>query len=354
MSGCERFQEMISQMIDGELRPEDEALLAEHLKGCKECAAMYAAFSALSSALSEDLEEPPESLRENVMAQLRRQELIKKNRRRLPRPVGSLLATAACIALLIGASYAAAPFLEKSADSAVRASGAAALAEGQAADAGFGREAVITVEARPETEAEAPAPDTEGSPAASRAAEAPQGAETAQLAPPPAPAQQPVADGYAAPAEDPQPEEDAQAAESSLSAGGEEDPAAEGTVLIASYVELWDEEKQAELDALLNGRIMKTALADLPMLMTLPGLEGPSMDVPEADLEETEEAAEEPLELSPEELAECLLYVLSLDEEGQRQLQIYLFEGQIYFMDTAEQILQPARCTAEELEELLA
>ena len=150
------------------------------------------------------------------------------------------------------------------------------------------------------------------------------------------------------------PEEDAQAAESSLSAGGEEDPAAEGTVLIASYVELWDEEKQAELDALLNGRIMKTALADLPMLMTLPGLEGPSMDVPEADLEETEEAAEEPLELSPEELAECLLYVLSLDEEGQRQLQIYLFEGQIYFMDTAEQILQPARCTAEELEELLA
>lgn len=104
MSGCEKFQELISRMIDGELDAGEQALLAEHLKVCPDCARLYAAFSALSADLAGNLAEPPEALHEDIMAQVRRSELKKANRRRLPKPYRSLLAAAACIAVIAGFS----------------------------------------------------------------------------------------------------------------------------------------------------------------------------------------------------------------------------------------------------------
>ena len=352
MSGCEKYQEMISRLLDGELEAAEEAALAEHLKACPDCAALYAAFSGLSEVLAQDLEEPPERIRENVMAEIRRGEIEKKNRRRLSRPVRGLLATAACLVLVIGAAYASAPALKKSADTAQRAG---------AAIAGYEREAVVTQEAwtetAPEEGAPAPVPESQADFAAApqpAAAPAPQ-ESVSQKAPEPAGSNAAAEDGAAQGAD-------------VLRIAPEEGQSAGETVLPASYVELWSENRQAELSALLKGQIKETAREDAPMMaMALPGLGGPVMDVPAeepAALEEPEEeeAAEEtadaeeekvPEELTPELLADRLLYVLSLDEEGQRQINIYLYEDRIYYMDTADGVLHPARCTAKELEELL-
>ncbi len=111
---CEYFRELISCLIDGELSKDDKAALADHLEICHECATMYAAFSNLSSVIAEDLEEAPASLCANVMAEIRRAEIIKKNRRKSA--IKAVLATAACAVFAIAAGRFA-DF--KSADTAV-------------------------------------------------------------------------------------------------------------------------------------------------------------------------------------------------------------------------------------------
>lgn len=104
MSGCEYYQELISRMLDEDLSRDERAALAEHLGTCRECAAMYQAFSALSDTISSDLAEPPEELCDNIMAELRRSEIIRRNRRTgLSRQVKNLIAVAACAALVLAA-----------------------------------------------------------------------------------------------------------------------------------------------------------------------------------------------------------------------------------------------------------
>ena len=98
---CEYFRELISCLIDGELSKDEEAALADHLEICPECAAMYAAFTGLSSVIAEDLEEAPVSLCANIMAEIRRAEIIKKNRRKSA--IKAVLATAACAVFAIAA-----------------------------------------------------------------------------------------------------------------------------------------------------------------------------------------------------------------------------------------------------------
>lgn len=101
MSGCEFYQELISCLIDGELSNDEEAALADHLQNCAECAAMYRAFKELSSIMEDDMLESPETLCPNVMAELRRAEIIKKNRRKSA--IKAVLATAACAVFVFAA-----------------------------------------------------------------------------------------------------------------------------------------------------------------------------------------------------------------------------------------------------------
>ena len=100
--GCEQYRELISALLDGELEASEQAALEQHLRSCADCAAVYQGFMALSGALADDLAEPPESLRANVMAELRREQIYRANRR--SRPLRGMLATAACVALLLGAA----------------------------------------------------------------------------------------------------------------------------------------------------------------------------------------------------------------------------------------------------------
>ena len=102
MNDCEFYQELISCMADGELSARDRIVLAPHLERCPDCAALYAAFQSISGAIAEDMEQPPQSLTPNVMAELRRADIKAKNRKKL-RWKGPL-ATAACLAVVVAAA----------------------------------------------------------------------------------------------------------------------------------------------------------------------------------------------------------------------------------------------------------
>lgn len=100
MSQCEIYQELISRMVDGDLSAREEADLARHIETCPDCAALFQAFSALSDQIGEDLEEAPFDLRDNVMAEIRREEIRRRNR--IPTILRSVLSAAACVALIVG------------------------------------------------------------------------------------------------------------------------------------------------------------------------------------------------------------------------------------------------------------
>ena len=165
MNPHEHYRELISRLLDEDtaLTGEEQAALRAHLAECAECAAVYEAFAALSDAIGGDLAEPPTRLRENVMGEIRREEIRRKNRRSF-RWTG-LVAVAAALALLIGvaprlrgrnagaqlASYAAdSTFAKEAADSAPAEKAAAPSSaesvkalEAPAADAGAAGESFV-------------------------------------------------------------------------------------------------------------------------------------------------------------------------------------------------------------------
>ena len=100
MSQCEIYQELISRMVDGDLSAREEADLARHIETCPDCAALFQAFSAISGQIGEDLEEAPFDLRDNVMAEIHREEVRRRNR--IPTVLRSVLSAAACVALIVG------------------------------------------------------------------------------------------------------------------------------------------------------------------------------------------------------------------------------------------------------------
>ena len=120
MKDCAYYQELISRLVDREITPEEGEELAAHARECEECRAVYTAFVSLSDTLCAGLVDPPEELAENVMAEIRRAELWKQNRRprRQMRRWAALAASAVLVigvgALtlprLLGAKGAAKPF----------------------------------------------------------------------------------------------------------------------------------------------------------------------------------------------------------------------------------------------------
>ncbi len=160
MSSCEQYQELISRMVDGELSAGEEADLARHIQSCPSCAALFSAFSALSRQIGEDLEEAPLDLKENVMAEIRREEIRRRNR--IPTIMRGILSAAACMAVIVGVYYGVSLTRGGSLTAAVySAEPAAAKGAEDAAlqDAGAEEYAVMeTAEAEEAAPAEQPAP----------------------------------------------------------------------------------------------------------------------------------------------------------------------------------------------------
>lgn len=71
MTPCDRYQEQISSLIDGELRPAEQRALAEHVRTCRACRQMYSAFRSVSSAIADTAAEPPADLTARIMQQVR-------------------------------------------------------------------------------------------------------------------------------------------------------------------------------------------------------------------------------------------------------------------------------------------
>lgn len=116
-------QELISRLLDQDkmLSEEENRTLQAHLAECEECRLMYDAFSALSGFVGGEMEEPPAELRENVMAEIRREEIRRRNRRAF-RWTG-FVAAAAVLLLVIGLTPR---LLPRAADSAPAAAEMAA------------------------------------------------------------------------------------------------------------------------------------------------------------------------------------------------------------------------------------
>ncbi len=101
MTDCEKYLELMSAMLDGELSGEQEAELLTHIDTCTECKRVYNAFKGISGALTEELVAPPDTLVKGVMYKISNR---KKSERRFA--FGRFTALAACLALaLFGASH---------------------------------------------------------------------------------------------------------------------------------------------------------------------------------------------------------------------------------------------------------
>ena len=98
MTECERYQEMIGAMLDGELAQQEKAELRAHVTECPQCQAMLEAFEAISDSLQEEAVQPPTDFTQQVMARIDAAERQKKQ----PRPYWQrVLALAACLVLVI-------------------------------------------------------------------------------------------------------------------------------------------------------------------------------------------------------------------------------------------------------------
>ena len=101
MSDCERYEALISELIDGELSAEEETEVREHMAHCAACAAMYEAFSATGEALRADASDVPATLHSGIMAKVAMAEKAQKTQNKIIR-LRPMLTAAACLVVLVG------------------------------------------------------------------------------------------------------------------------------------------------------------------------------------------------------------------------------------------------------------
>ena len=88
MSNCMRYQQQISQMLDGELPAEQVQTLRAHLRTCPDCRHVYDDFLSLQTAVRDAAAEPPADLAARIMQQVRREPVPMAPRTATPtRPV---------------------------------------------------------------------------------------------------------------------------------------------------------------------------------------------------------------------------------------------------------------------------
>ena len=103
MTECEKHQEQISALLDGELTDAERAEVEAHIAVCGECRAMYEAFAAVSGAL--DAAELPDTLHSGIMEKVNAAAKAKKAQQKIVR-LRPILATAACLVVVVGTVFA--------------------------------------------------------------------------------------------------------------------------------------------------------------------------------------------------------------------------------------------------------
>lgn len=106
MRSCEVYQEWASCLIDGELDAACELELRQHAAHCEACRTALEAFTALSDGIGDALVEPPETLHNNVMAEIRRESVKPVTRPPLPYRRQWAMAAGLAVVLLAGLAIA--------------------------------------------------------------------------------------------------------------------------------------------------------------------------------------------------------------------------------------------------------
>lgn len=101
MKHCEKYIELISAYVDGELSEAEVSELEAHLVSCEDCRRTLEFYRELSTLEQESMVEPPAGLHDSIMTAVKRE----KRRpfvRAIPALVGSL---AACLVIAVGVGY---------------------------------------------------------------------------------------------------------------------------------------------------------------------------------------------------------------------------------------------------------
>jgi predicted anti-sigma-YlaC factor YlaD len=104
MKDCDKYQEMISAMIDGALSETQEQQLKEHIEQCMQCRAMYEAFAALADGI-ETVPAPPARLHEGIMSAVANAGRNKKKEGTIIH-LRRYVTAAACLVIIVGAVLA--------------------------------------------------------------------------------------------------------------------------------------------------------------------------------------------------------------------------------------------------------
>lgn len=94
---CEEYELLMSRGLDGDLSPEENAALREHMESCPSCRAAYEALSHVSELLGAELPDPPETLAASVMDRIAAYPNAPKRRGPWKKAL-----VAACLVLVIG------------------------------------------------------------------------------------------------------------------------------------------------------------------------------------------------------------------------------------------------------------
>ncbi|MCL2401685.1 MAG: zf-HC2 domain-containing protein [Oscillospiraceae bacterium] len=70
MKRCADYYELISAYIDNELDEKDRLMVERHVETCPHCHGILRAYSEVSSAVTDTMEAPPESIRRRIMAEI--------------------------------------------------------------------------------------------------------------------------------------------------------------------------------------------------------------------------------------------------------------------------------------------
>lgn len=123
---CEEALVLLSGHLDGENSEEEEARLSAHLRQCPACRDLLAAFEAADQGILSLTEEPPQTLREEILNAVRK-EPRQKRRRHIARwalPV----AAAAVLAIFLGTKHLPMPALQSTGTAAASYDAATARA----------------------------------------------------------------------------------------------------------------------------------------------------------------------------------------------------------------------------------
>lgn len=104
MNECEKYQEMISAMLDRELGPAESEQLIEHMSSCARCREFYELLSAVTGPSAWELPEPPNGLHEHIMSRVRQHAGQQRRNARIQR-LRPWAATAACLVLIAGVVF---------------------------------------------------------------------------------------------------------------------------------------------------------------------------------------------------------------------------------------------------------